>query len=213
MKDLMDELGRARRSVGTGTLPGGEAQVVTVSRHYDASVDDVWDAITAPERIKRWFLPVSGDLREGGNYQLEGNAGGEIRTCDPPRHLCVTWIFGEPPGPEDSSIVDVHLEPGDDGTVVTLHHTAVVPAETWAQYGPGAVGVGWDLAFVGLAAHLGGVELGDPAALESDPAMRDALAASASKWGDAYRAAGADDDTVERTTAETTAFYVPPPPD
>ena len=31
-----------------------------------------------PERIPRWFLPVSGDLRLGGRYQLEGNAGGEV---------------------------------------------------------------------------------------------------------------------------------------
>lgn len=211
MKDLIDELDRAQRGVGTGQLPAGEAQVVTITRHYDADVDDVWDAITTPERIARWFLPVSGDLREGGTYQLEGNAGGEIRVCDPPRRLLVTWIFGEPPGPEDSSMVEARLDPhADGGTVLTLEHVAVFPPEMWDQYGPGAVGVGWDLALIGLTAHLAGVELGDPATLESDPAMRACMTASASAWGDALRASGADDDTVARTTAETTAFYVPP---
>lgn len=38
----------------------------------------MWDACTDPERIPRWFLPISGDLRLNGRYQLEGNAGGAI---------------------------------------------------------------------------------------------------------------------------------------
>jgi hypothetical protein len=50
------------------------------------AVEDVWDAITSAERIPRRFLPVSGDLRLG-RYQLQGNAGGEITGCNPPRHL------------------------------------------------------------------------------------------------------------------------------
>jgi uncharacterized protein YndB with AHSA1/START domain len=211
MKDLIDELGLAQRGVTAGQLPAGDARVVTLSRRYQADVEDVWDAITTPERIARWFLPVSGDLREGGTYQLEGNAGGEIRVCDPPRHLLLTWIFGEPPGPEDSSMVGVRLAPDDaGGTVLTLEHVAVFPPEMWDRYGPGAVGVGWDLALIGLAAHLAGVELGDPATLESEPAMRACMTASAEAWGAALRASGADDETVARTTAETTAFYVPP---
>ena len=31
--------------------------------------------------------PISGDLRLGGRYQLQGNAGGEILVCEPPQHL------------------------------------------------------------------------------------------------------------------------------
>ena len=45
-------------------------------------------------RIPRWFLPLSGELRLGGRYQLPGNVGGENLTCDVPRHLAVTWEFG-----------------------------------------------------------------------------------------------------------------------
>ena len=44
----------------------------------------MWDAVTSAERIPRWFLPISGDLRLGGRYQLEGNAGGEVLECAPP---------------------------------------------------------------------------------------------------------------------------------
>ena len=211
MKDLIDELEATNRAVGAGTLPAGEAKVVKLSRRYPADAEDVWDALTTPERLARWFLPVSGDLRLGGTYQLEGNAGGEIRACEPPRRLQLTWIMGEPPGPEDSSIVDVVLEPDPDGggTTLTLTHTAVVPPEMWDTYGPGAVGVGWELGLLSLAAHLDGRELGTPAELETDPEMRATMVASSEAWGAAFRKAGADDETAARATAATTEFYVP----
>ena len=211
MKDLIDELQANTREVGSATLSAGEAKVVKLSRSYPADAEDVWDALTTPERLARWFLPVSGDLRVGGTYQLEGNAGGEIRACEPPRRLQLTWIMGPPEGPEDSSIVDVVLEPDPDlgGTRLTLTHTAVVPPEMWDTFGPGAVGVGWELGVVSLAAHLEGQEIGTPADLETNPEYHAALAASSEEWGVAYRAAGVDDETVARAVAATTGFYVP----
>jgi len=211
MKDLIDELQANTREVGSATLSAGEAKVVKLSRSYPADAEDVWDALTTPERLARWFLPVSGDLRVGGTYQLEGNAGGEIRACEPPRRLQLTWIMGPPEGPEDSSIVDVVLEPDPDlgGTRLTLTHTAVVPPEMWDTFGPGAVGVGWELGVVSLAAHLEGQEIGTPADLETNPEYHAALAASSEEWGVAYRAAGVDDEIVARAVAATTGFYVP----
>jgi uncharacterized protein YndB with AHSA1/START domain len=211
MKDLIDELLATRRTVGTDTLPAGDAHVVKLIRTYAADVEDVWDAITTPERLARWFLPVSGDLRLGGTYQLEGNAGGEIRVCEPPRRLQLTWIMGEPPGPDDASIVEVLLDEAfEDGTRLTLIHTAVVPPEMWDQFGPGAVGVGWDLGLLSLAAHVAGESLGTPAELETDPAMRAAMTASSESWGDAFRESGADPEVAARAVAGTTEFYVPP---
>ncbi|WP_251150424.1 SRPBCC family protein [Cellulosimicrobium sp. Marseille-Q4280] len=211
MKDLIAELENVRRRVGRGTLPAGEARVVSLSRTYPAAVDDVWDAVTNPERLPRWFLPVTGDLRVGGTYQTEGNAGGEIRVCDAPRHLQLTWVMG-PVGPEDSSIVDVRLEPDGDGTRLTLDHTAVTPPEMWDQFGPGAVGVGWDGALLGLGLHLAGVEGAiDPETLATDPAVRAFNTASSESWGAALAAAdGLDEGTVAARVAATTAFYVPP---
>src|SRR5690606_13508758 len=135
--------------------------VVTLRREYPAPIDDVWDAITTADRLARWFMPVSGDLHEGGRYQLEGNAGGQIRRCDAPTTLVLTWNPGEQPEVDDS-IVELLLEPTGEGTRLTLVHTAVPPEDFWDTYGPGAVGVGWDLSLVGLAAHLAGVELGSP---------------------------------------------------
>jgi uncharacterized protein YndB with AHSA1/START domain len=212
MKDLIDQVQLTTRAVGTDTLPAGEAWVVTLSRSYPADIEDVWDAITDPKRIERWFLPVTGDLRAGGNFQLEGQAGGEIRVCEPPRRLLLTWIMGEPPSPEDSSLVDVVLDPDPDGdgTRLTLTHSAVVPPDMWDTFGPGAVGVGWDSIVLGIALHLAGEEF-DPAEVEQSPEMRAYMTGSSESWGAAYLASGADADLVERTTAATTAFYVPPP--
>ena len=123
--------------------------MVVAERSYDAEVDDVWDTLTNPERIPRWFLPISGDLRVGGRYQLEGQAGGTITACEPPRHLAVTWEYDG-----EVSWVDVHLSAASDGTTLRLEHIAHVDDKKWDEYGPGAVGVGWDLTIVALAEHL-----------------------------------------------------------
>ena len=110
----------------------------------------------------RWFLPVTGDLRLGGTYQLEGNAGGTIEECEPPTRFRVTWEFGG-----GVSWVEVRLlAEGDDRTRLQLAHTAPVD-DHWSEFGPGAVGVGWDLALVGLQLHLASGEPVDPRRVEA----------------------------------------------
>jgi uncharacterized protein YndB with AHSA1/START domain len=74
--DVVQAINAVKRRVGGRTLSAGEAHSVILTRTYDAAVDDVWDACTNPERIARWFLPLSGELRVGGRYQLQGNASG-----------------------------------------------------------------------------------------------------------------------------------------
>ena len=95
MIDVTQQINAVRRQVGTCVLEAGEARTVTVSQSYDAPIEDVWDAYTNPERIPRWFLPISGDLRVGGRYQLEGNASGTIERCDPPSSVAATWEYGD----------------------------------------------------------------------------------------------------------------------
>ena len=110
MIDINEHISAVRREVGTRTLEAGEARVVTLTRTYGAPVDDVWDACTSVERIPRWFLPITGDLRVGGRYQLQGNAGGVVERCDPPRSFAATWEFGG-----DVSSIEVRLRPGPGG--------------------------------------------------------------------------------------------------
>src|ERR1700712_3758023 len=94
MIDVTHQIEQVERRVGSRTLTDGDARVLTISQAYDTTVDDLWDACTNPERIPRWFLPVSGDLRLHGHYQLEGNAGGTVEACDPPRSFAATWEAG-----------------------------------------------------------------------------------------------------------------------
>ncbi|MEU7902545.1 SRPBCC family protein [Actinoplanes sp. NPDC049118] len=149
MRDIAAQLTAIHRAVGTGPVEDGEGVSVLLRRTYDAHIEDVWEAVTDPDRVKRWFLPLTGDLREGGTFQLEGNAGGDIVKCDPPRLLKVT--FGGP-----SSRVELRLSATDDeSTVFELEHT--VPIEM-AGSGAGAlfVGPGWDGVLVGLGLFLAG---------------------------------------------------------
>ena len=87
MIDVSHQINTVERRVGTRTLAAGEARTVTISRVYDTPLADLWDACTNPERISRWFLPISGDLRPGGQYAFEGNASGTIERCEPPPRL------------------------------------------------------------------------------------------------------------------------------
>ena len=91
------DINTVERRLGTRTLEAGEARTLTISRVYDTTAEDLWDACTNPERLPRWFLPVSGDLREGGRYALEGNASGTIERCQAPHALDATWEYGGQP--------------------------------------------------------------------------------------------------------------------
>jgi uncharacterized protein YndB with AHSA1/START domain len=185
---------------------GRPATVIVATRTYDTTIDDVWDALTNAERIPRWFLPISGDLRLGGRYQLEGNAGGEIHRCEPPRHLAITWEYGG-----DVSWVDVRLDPdAEAGTRLELEHVAYVPEELCDQYGPGAVGVGWDQALLGLAQHLStGATLNPQEAVAwlGSEEGKDFVRRSSEEWCRASIAAGTDPAAATVAAGRTTAFY------
>jgi uncharacterized protein YndB with AHSA1/START domain len=212
MIDIVRELEATQREVGTGRLAAGEGRVVRLRRTYDARIEEVWDALTTPERISRWFLPVSGEYRIGGRFQLEGNAGGEILACDRPSRLRGTWAYGEVTSPADISEVEVRLTAaGEESTTVELEHTAIVPDEFWTEYGPGAVGVGWDGGMLGLALHLRGGSIDDPMAWQLSEEGREFSARSSEAWGAASVAAGTDPEAAQRSVASTTAFYAPPP--
>ncbi|MEU6716494.1 SRPBCC family protein [Nonomuraea sp. NPDC046802] len=201
--DFIDELNRTHREVTTGARKN-----MLLRRHYDADIEDVWQACTEAERLARWFLPVTGDLRLGGTYQLQGNAGGEILRCEPPHVLRVSWLFGENPG---FSEVEVRLSAKDGGTLFELHHTAEVPQEMWTRYGPGSVGVGWDLSLLGLALYLSGGAKVDEETFHETVEGRRFITGSGRAWGAAQQAAGDPPDHVAAGVAATIAFYAPDP--
>jgi len=213
VSDYKSQLTETTRTLDHRDIPAGHGRAVSLVRVYHAAIDDVWDALTNPERIPRWFSPVTGDLRLGGHYQVQGNAGGEILRCEPPRMFALTWVFGEAPTEADITEVVVRLTSTDDEhTQLELEHTAVVDPERWAQFGPGAVGVGWDLSMLGLGLHLeGGEPIADPNAWFATPEARQFMTDSSEAWGRAHQAAGGTREEVETAVRNTTAFYVPEP--
>jgi uncharacterized protein YndB with AHSA1/START domain len=203
MIDVTEQINRAERRVGTRTLAAGEARTVTISRVYDTTVDDLWDACTSPERIPRWFLPVEGDLRLGGRYAFQGNASGTIERCEPPHRLDATWEFGG-----QTSWVEVRITPEGERARFTLAHVAHVSDELWAQYGPGAVGLGWDGAVLGLTLHLeGGERPEDPIAWQTSDEGREFYTLASAHWARASIAAGTAESEARAAEERVTGFY------
>lgn len=210
MIDVTQQINAVRRQIGSRMLEAGEAKVSTISQTYDATVEDVWDACTNPERIPRWFLPISGDLQLHGRYQLEGNAGGVVERCDPPKSFAATWEFGG-----QISWIEVRLTPEGAGrTRFELEHVAHVIDELWAEYGPGATGIGWDGALVGLARHLAGAPAVDPQEAQEwmlSPEGKQFATLSGQRWCEADIAFGTDEAAARAAAERSIAFYTTPP--
>jgi len=210
--DIHAQLDAVDRGLRTGTHDDQDTYVQTVAQTYPAPIDDVWDALTSAERIPRWFLPIEGDLRAGGRYQLVGNAGGTVESCDVPISFSVTWEYGG-----GVTWLTVRLTEIDaDHTRVELEHsapTADIGAEMWEQFGPSATGIGWDQAIMGLALHL---TQGENAEITPDQGAEWAMSdegvafihASADRWAATHVAGlGADPEVARRAADTTIAAY------
>ena len=203
-----DHLAAVQRSVSSLEREEKPARAVTLSRSYVTTVEDLWDAVTNGDRIPRWFLPVSGELELGGRYQLEGNAGGVITVCERPVRAALTWEFGG-----DVSWVEVRCSAdGARDARLTLTHTAHL-SEHWGNYGPGAVGVGWEMGLLGLAMHLPQPTAPklDEAAFAASRDGKALITGSSEAWGEAAIAGGTDPDDARAAATRTTAFYTGEP--
>jgi uncharacterized protein YndB with AHSA1/START domain len=202
--EISSVLGAVSRTVHNFRKDGKPAATVTLTRLYDTDAEDLWDALTNPKRIRRWFLPIEGDLQLGGNYQLEGNASGTITACAPPRHFAATWEFvGR------ISWIAARVAPSGDKARLTLDHTAILE-DHWKQFGPGAVGVGWDLTLMGLGRHLATAIAADPATVAAwmgSPNFKDFVSQSGEFWRAADVASGADAASAKERSDRTIAFY------
>jgi uncharacterized protein YndB with AHSA1/START domain len=109
---------------------------VRFDRRYATTPEDLWSAITEPERLARWMMPVGGDLREGGRYTIDYGDGdlaeGTVVECDPGRGFTVTWqIEGEPAG-----LVSVRIVTGEHDPVLRLDHVRL-PEDQGIGYAAG----------------------------------------------------------------------------
>lgn len=125
-----------------------------IERSFDASPEEVFDAWTSPEVLKRWWAvhpdgstPVAEvDLRVGGRYRLsmEGpdgerhTVGGEYREVERPSRLAYTWQWELDSGdPGHISSVTVEFIGRGDHTDVVLEHTGLPDAESRDRHAQG----------------------------------------------------------------------------
>ena len=209
--DPVATAGLVAREVRTGSRDGAPTRIAVARRTYRTDQADLWDAVTNAERIPRWFLPISGDLELGGRYQLEGNAGGVVERCEEPESFAATWEMGP-----TVSWLEVTLSPAADGTTLELLHEAHVDPDLWAQYGPGAVGLGWDGGLMGLGLHIDSGATFDPAegaAFATSPEGAEFYRQAAAGWAEAAVRDGDEAGAAEAAAARTVAAYTAAPED
>lgn len=202
--DVENQLEQLERSVSWPQRDGRPAPAITLARSFQATVADLWQAITDGARIAHWFLPVSGQLQQGGRFSLQDNADGTILACRPLSHLGLTWEFGG-----DLSWVDVDVAAADAGRAsLRLTHTSHL-SDQWTSYGPGAAGVGWELGLVGLAIHLAQPHEPklDGAAFVVSPEGKALIRGSSERWAQAAVAAGEAAGPAQAAAERTSAFY------
>ena len=204
LNDFEQHLGAVERKVISLEKNGVQARGIILSRAYGTSIEDLWDAVTNKERLRRWFAPVAGSLQLGGRYQVEGNAGGKIVECEPPHKFSLTWeVFG------DVSWVDVVINSESSNSArLTLTHMAKFSPH-WEQYGPGATGVGWELGLLGLALYIvnSKVDKIDEGAFAMSSEGKAFARGSSEQWGDAAVSAGEEPEKARVSAARTSAFY------
>jgi uncharacterized protein YndB with AHSA1/START domain len=151
-------LGSLRAADGVG--------VVRIEDRYDTAVDDLWAAITDPDRLARWYGQVEGDLRPGGAFRVylaadDIESVGRVEACEPARRLLVTtretdesYRKGQGVPPFDETIEAILTADGDQ-TLLVIELTGM-PLDKIAFYG-----AGWQIHAENLAAYLAGRERGD----------------------------------------------------
>jgi uncharacterized protein YndB with AHSA1/START domain len=168
-----------------GSLRSAEsAGLVRIEDRYETTIDDLWKAVTDPDRLTRWYGQVEGDLSPGGEFrtyvadaQIEGT--GRVEACEPPRRLLVrtreteeSYGKGQGVPPFDESI-EVTLTADGDQTILVIEVRGM-PLDRIEFYG-----AGWQVHAEHLAAFLAGRDHGDTEARWGEllPAYRELAAA------------------------------------
>ena len=147
-----------------------DTAVLRLERSFDASPEEVFDAWTNAEVLRRWWAAqptwtspgCEVDLRVGGRYlmRMEDDqtgeihaVGGEYREVERPYRLVYTWCWQGAGGPNPGhvSLVTVEFRAADDGTSVVLEHSDLPSEESRERHA-----VGWRGVFDNLAGRVFG---------------------------------------------------------
>lgn len=141
-----DILGTLRRS--------GDRSSVSFDRVYQTTADDLWEAVTDPDRLERWMARVTGDLREGGTFTIHfddnDTAQCRIESCSPRERF--VWIW---PHESSESQVEVEVVPDGDAARLRLVHSRLTQTQA-PEYA-----AGWDVYLRRLTDDIAGTPSGD----------------------------------------------------
>jgi uncharacterized protein YndB with AHSA1/START domain len=116
--------------------PDGSTQIRFV-RRLPHAVERVWEALTEPAELRKWWGDADLDLADGGRFALRwfntdehGNVAtldGAITKLDPPRllEISATWGSTAPDAPATKTTLTWELNPDGDHTL--LHFTNTIP--------------------------------------------------------------------------------------
>src|SRR5579884_1951441 len=128
----------------------GERRGVRFERRFAAPVDEVWDALTSPERRARWLAHGRIEDTPGGAVRLDFGEGGlvtgRVLSWEPPSLLEFEWRFAG----ETESVVRFELFADGDGTRLVLDHRAL------AEEHAAGYSAGWHAYLAALGDHLEG---------------------------------------------------------
>jgi len=117
-------------------------------RHYDATPEEVWTALTEPDQVEKWLAAMTIEPHAGGRVGFTWDSGdtqvGKVRFFDPPRVFEYTWEQGS------LSHIRFELYADDDGTRLVLLHS-LVKADSAV-----GIGAGWHSHLDALDALLDG---------------------------------------------------------
>lgn len=204
--DITAHLAAMKREVRNTEVDGQAAKAVVASRIYETDVADLWDAVTDAARLKRWFSPVTGELKLGGRFHVEGNASGTITACEPGKSYAGTWEFMG-----HTSWIEVTVSAEGDGAKLEISHIAPHPNPHWDQFGAGAGGVGWELGLLGLGEHLkrreDDVRAEGVNGWETSNEAKELVRIASADWGRASIEGGDERDQALRAAEATRRFY------
>ncbi|MBO0682438.1 MAG: SRPBCC domain-containing protein [Candidatus Dormibacteraeota bacterium] len=120
-------------------MSGESSYVLRIERSFAASAEDVFDAWTSPEVMRRWFhcAPDWGtpdaevDLRVGGKVRVvmrrpdgtQVSAQGEYTLIDRPHRLAMTWTFDD--DPSNVQALDLSFSQSGGSTTVLLVNSGI----------------------------------------------------------------------------------------
>ncbi|HEY4278804.1 MAG TPA: SRPBCC domain-containing protein [Conexibacter sp.] len=103
----------------------------------EAPVETVWNVVTEPDHIARWFSDAASiDLRPGGDGSLTWDGYGthalRVVTVERPRLFAFRWELpeGEEPREDNSLLVEFQLEPDGENTRLRVVESSL-DAVTW----------------------------------------------------------------------------------